>query len=377
MWDPNSNMFTALQSHTQFIHGLVQNANSTFQFAFTVVYGLHTIAHRHDLWATLNELEEQMTMPWLLMGDFNAIRDMDDRANGTVVQENEIKDFREFMEDCRMTELPTVGRCYTWTNSHVHSRIDRVIVNAQWIMVMPPMEVQVMDPHFSDHSPLCIEMEIIQILAKWYRKDGNTGVNMECIWQNLKKVKVALKGLNRKESVGTTIKVKQMREQLANIQAQMRSTASTIDMFEAEKSIRQKLEKWSMIEESISKHKSRVQWLKLGDSNTAFFFASMKGRASQNQIKILIVDDGSLIKTAAGIEQEIVCFYKRLLGNSASRLPAIDPNVMKQGPVLTRNQQLQLISPFTSDDVFKALQGIDDSKAPSADGFNACFYKKA
>lgn len=61
-----------------------------------------------------------------------------------------------------------------------------------------------------------------------------------------------------------------MREELATIQVQMRSTASTTDMFEIEKNIRQKLENWSMIEESIYKQKSRVQWLKLGDFNTTF-----------------------------------------------------------------------------------------------------------
>lgn len=104
-------------------------------------------------------MEDQMNSPWLIMGDFNTMLDMNDRVNGITVQENEIKDFREFMEDCRLTELPTVGRSYTWTNNHVYSRIDRTIVNAQWMIDMPPMQIQVMNPHFSDYSPLSIEVE--------------------------------------------------------------------------------------------------------------------------------------------------------------------------------------------------------------------------
>lgn len=181
---------------------------------------------------------------------------------------------------------------------------------------------------------------------------------MKGIWQNFKIMKAALKGLNRKEFADTTRKVKKMREELEIIQTQMRSTTSTSDMFEAEKDIRQKLKKWSMVEESIFKQRSRVQWLKLGDSNTAYFFANMKKRTSQNQIKLLTAEDGNLIRTTAGIEQEIMGFYKRFLGNSSSSLPAVDPAVMRQGPILTENQQLQLISPFTSDDVFKKLQGL-------------------
>lgn len=49
--------------------------------------------------------------------------------------------------------------------------------------------------------------------------------------------------------------------------------------------------------ESIMKQKSRVQWLKLGDANTTYFFASMKTRYSQNKIKSLIRTNGELVQT--------------------------------------------------------------------------------
>ncbi|XP_009592517.1 uncharacterized protein [Nicotiana tomentosiformis] len=254
------------------------------------MYGLHTIAHRYHLWAALKELKEQMNMPWLIMGDFNAMMDMDDRVNGTIVQDNEVKDLRDFMEDCKITELPTVGRPYTWTNSHVYSRIDRAILNAEWMIDMLHIQVQVMDPHFSDHSPLSIEVEITMdnkkkpfkfynCLAEYPNfaqlvQEGwqNRSVDMKGIWYNLKIVKATLKGLNRKEFADITTHVKTMRDELATIQAAMRNTTTNVDVFEAEKAIRQKLEKWSMIEKSIFKKRSRVQWLKLGDSNTTFFF---------------------------------------------------------------------------------------------------------
>lgn len=50
LWDANSIQFTMLQSHTQYIHGIVKNNNSSQQFAFTSIYGLHTVAHRCDMW---------------------------------------------------------------------------------------------------------------------------------------------------------------------------------------------------------------------------------------------------------------------------------------------------------------------------------------
>lgn len=64
---------------------------------------------------------------------------------------------------------------------------------------------------------------------------------------------------------------------------------------EEEKKMRTEIIKWRQIEESISRQKSRVQLLKLGDVNT-FFFVSMKNRKAQNQITMLTKEDGTNIR---------------------------------------------------------------------------------
>lgn len=64
------------------------------------------------------------------MGDFNAIRHVDDRMIGSLVQTNEIVDFNEFIRNANLMELKAVGREFTWTNNHVYSRIDRGLVNS-------------------------------------------------------------------------------------------------------------------------------------------------------------------------------------------------------------------------------------------------------
>lgn len=92
------------------------------------------------------------------MGDFNAILEVEDRVHGNVVQDHEIRDFREFIEDAGMTELQAIGRPFTWTNSHVFSEIDRAFVNGEWMNNMLPIQVHVLDPDFSDHSSLSIEL---------------------------------------------------------------------------------------------------------------------------------------------------------------------------------------------------------------------------
>ncbi|XP_019261680.1 PREDICTED: uncharacterized protein LOC109239556 [Nicotiana attenuata] len=147
-------------------------------------------------------------------------------------------------------------------------------------------------------------------------------------------------------------------------------------LFEIEKEMIQQLEKWDKIEESFYKQKSRIQWLQLGDTNSAYFFASMKRRMGQNQITKLIDSKGNTLKYYKEIETEVVNFCKSFLGTTCGSIPAIHPGRIRNGPMLSRKQQLELIAPFTKEDVIEALECIDDMKAPGADGFNACFFKK-
>ncbi|XP_070002176.1 uncharacterized protein [Nicotiana sylvestris] len=128
-------------------------------FYFTVVYGLHTVQDGKELWRNLRDIERIQQEPWLVMGDFNVILEVEDRVHGNVVQDHEIRDFREFVEDAGMTKLKAIGRSFTWTNSNVFSKIDRALVNGEWMNKMPHIQVHVLDSYFSDHSHLCVELE--------------------------------------------------------------------------------------------------------------------------------------------------------------------------------------------------------------------------
>ncbi|XP_075088364.1 uncharacterized protein LOC142170366 [Nicotiana tabacum] len=127
--------------------------------------------------------------------------------------------------------------------------------------------------------------------ANWCLHEGS----MATIWQNLKIIKSALKKLNRKEFMNIAEKIKSIREKLKDTQGRMRNFNSPNSLFEEEKNLLFQLLKWDKIEESIYKQKSRVQWLQLGDTNSAYFFSSMKGRKVQNQITKLIDSNGNVM----------------------------------------------------------------------------------
>ncbi|KAH0699374.1 hypothetical protein KY290_014199 [Solanum tuberosum] len=131
----------------------------------------------------------------------------------------------------------------------------------------------------------------------------------------------------------------------------MRQAGQSTDILQLEKEVKENLEKWLNIKESILKQKSRVQWLKLGDGNTTYFHASLKNRIARNKILSLTTTDGRMVNNNNDIEEEVIEFYKQLLGSCATQLPAINPMVMRDGPALDRNQQAQLIKHVTRQEV--------------------------
>ena len=66
-------------------------------------------------------------------------------------------------------------------------------------------------------------------------------------------------------------------------------------------------------EESFYKQKSRIQWLMLGDKNTAFFHKSVKHRQSRNQIHSLKDNDGRVVHDQKGLGDLEVEYYKGIM----------------------------------------------------------------
>lgn len=69
-------------------------------------------------------------------------------------------------------------------------------------------------------------------------------------------------------------------------------------------------------------------------------------------------------------------YYTALLGTSVECKGAIKKEVMANGAILTLSQQIEMLQPFTADDIKQAMFSIDSSKSPGVDGYGSDFYKK-
>lgn len=63
------------------------------------------------------------------------------------------------------------------------------------------------------------------------------------------------------------------------------------------------------------------------------------------------------------------------MGSAKQILPAVNKEVMRNGPVISQQQAIALCQSISDEDIYACLKGIDDDKAPGVDGYNALFYK--
>ncbi|KAH0698461.1 hypothetical protein KY284_012676 [Solanum tuberosum] len=275
------------------------------------------------------------------------------------------------------------------------SRIDRIFGNYEWMLHWGHVTTNYGLPFISDHAPMALQIQPPQRVRGvpfkffniWVEYCNFMGIventwsqklapdRMKDIWLKLKALGAKLRVLNNQEFKFIRAKIDETRTMLADIQTTM-NTQSTEGLIQLEKDTLINLEKWSLLEENAIRQKSRVQWIKLGDSNTKYFSAVCKERSNMKQIMEITSLNGQKLHDPKKIKDEFVSFYKSLMGSSTSTLPAVNKYIMKTGPTLIHQQQLQLCAEVTKEEIYTALQLIGDDKAPGIDGYNAFFFKK-
>lgn len=64
-----------------------------------------------------------------------------------------------------------------------------------------------------------------------------------------------------------------------------------------------------------------------------------------------------------------------VMGTSAKTLPAIDTQVMRRVPTMTKQQRIDLCAVITEEEIIEGLKSIRNDKAPGIDGYSALFFK--
>lgn len=78
LWDTSLWSVEVINSSEQFVHLKVSWKNQNFWFT-TVVYASPRYMRRQTLWEDLKVMADDMVEPWMILGDFNAIQNNQER----------------------------------------------------------------------------------------------------------------------------------------------------------------------------------------------------------------------------------------------------------------------------------------------------------
>jgi len=96
----------------------------------------------------------------MLIGDFNETLIPSDQRGG-IFQHNRVALFSNFMDNCNLLDLTTIGGRFTWHRNHngIHilsKKLDKSLANVDWRITFSEASVEVLCRLHSDHNPFLL-----------------------------------------------------------------------------------------------------------------------------------------------------------------------------------------------------------------------------
>lgn len=222
-------------------------STSLGNFWFSGVYRFNTGVERRDLWTHFSGLQIPADASWILAGDFNVIADVVE-SEPLCFSSSHRTDIIEFNEVCRSLSLFDhwfFGSTFTWFNNHdegfIFRKLDRVLINSNWLETFPKSTVEFLAPKVSDHClgviNLCKDVfsppKPFRFFNFWTKHAGFLklvksiwecsvdGSSMVILFEKLKRLKSILKDFNQNNFSNISLRVIENRKELAKIQEEV------------------------------------------------------------------------------------------------------------------------------------------------------------
>ncbi|XP_074302912.1 uncharacterized protein LOC141637247 [Silene latifolia] len=370
LWDPNCFDVNVVDITSQTIHSFVLSKVTGRKFWFTVVYGFNHSTGREILWNKLKEYDGLCHEAWA-----------------------------DCVNWCQLQDIPAIGSFFTWNNkqgvdSRVYSRIDRMLVNAEWISSYPEAFANFLPEGLYDHCPCIVQFDSLvrrtRAPFKYYNMwslssdfDGIVreawnkyidGTKMFQVVSKLKMLKRRLRLLNKRDfnDIENNCSITCMA--LTEVQKKLRVKPMDPELIAVEMEIAKEYAQMQKAKHMFLLQKSKTEWATEGDDNIAYFHASIRSRRSRN--KVIQVDDmfGKNQTEGQGINDAFIDYFTHILGTSKDVLDVHVPTV-RRGKLVTDDMHSVLLKPGTAEEVKLALFSIPGTKAPGHDGYSSQFFK--
>jgi len=394
-WNEDEIEVEVLTSHAQFVTVELKYPGY-LGWVLTCVYASPQAQTREALWQILQTQAEGMRKPWLLAGDFNETKNIEERNHGGADIERRCRRFQNWIDNSGLVDLGFSGPKFTWARGRTpatrkEARLDRGLCNAAWRVHFPNGEVRHLIQAGSDHCPLLISTggfvdsgrlnKPFRFQAAWTTHPQFEAV-IQTNWSTshhlvpkLHNLALALSCWN-KASFGNLFQRK--RKLWARIEGIQRRLAagSSPHLLKLEQRLRQELDQTLDQLALLWIQRARVEQIRDGDRNTKYYHLSTVIRQRYNRVSALLDGENRWCSNTNTIKQMIVDHFRALFSED-DPAPTMDGLNGTAFPQIPADQLEILQTPFTNHDVLTALKGMQPLKAPGPDGFHALFFSRS
>ncbi|KAK1323417.1 hypothetical protein QJS10_CPA02g01110 [Acorus calamus] len=354
-------------------------------------FSVRSLRDRLHLWCSLIEISESvLLLPWLVGGDFNEVRYSNEKVGGRSAHVRRLRKFNECISKSLLSDLKAIGHTFSWSNhqaDHIMSRLDRILVNSAFVNDFPLSMVNYLAPGFSDHSPMQVICEPVipsgpkpfKYFEMWEAHPSFkstvesawatevVGNPLYCLVKKIAATKHALKQWNKATFGPIQHMLRRSRENLAEIQARLQLHPMDQNLITEEQLARAKYQGNLQQEECFLRQKSRQLWLSSGDSNSRFFYDSLKNRTTINTIRSLHLPGGEELTDPVGIKEHIVEYFSNLLNRDSG---CTIPPLRSYGTISDLENQ-SLLAPISPKEIRKTTFSFKPLSSLGPDGFPA------
>ncbi|KAL9684724.1 hypothetical protein QQ045_022165 [Rhodiola kirilowii] len=305
------------------------------------------------LWRLLSDYIDSEKGPWAVCGDFNCMLNFDDQLNGFAMRSADFDELRNFVTKSDLLDLKGSGCWYTWSDKHllnkrIWCKLDRTLVNLEFIDFFPNVVSLFPKQNVSDHCPTIIKFGADTPKGKWFR--------FQNFWTQTKEFKSCLSknwGSSCSSPFGIQGKLKHLKQCLKVVMGEY--------MHEMNRRVEQ---------ERAKLLKSQSDLEKISDDQTLIDEEAhvIKGRRARNRIHLIKLSDGTLYFDTILIRERFLDHFKSLLNGRFLSYP-VDDSLFEVGPKVEEADCIMLNRQVTMNEVISALKQMPSNKVAGQDGF--------
>ncbi|XP_062085792.1 uncharacterized protein LOC133791901 [Humulus lupulus] len=282
----------------------------------------------------------------LSSGDFNSVFEFDDRLGGRAVSAAEMADAQRWKSMGLVDELRSIAI----------STVNSGFKPFQFFNMWTEYE------GFKD-----------AVMQSWNKSINAHG--SEGIMRKLRRLTHVLRQFNKREIGDVEHKFNLAKETYNSTQYQLQHDPHSAEFQTEERASFENLVQQARYYDSYLRQRSKVNWLRFGDDNTAYFHACLKQRKASNRIASFINDAGQINEKFEDVMAHFLNHFWSIMGNQSKAFVPIQKEYFIHGGILSLDQQLELINPFTKKDVKNAMFSISSIKSLGPDGYGSGFFK--